>query len=214
MSYPFFIALRYLKGRHKRAPISLNTLISIGGVALGVMTLIVVLSVMSGFENDLKQKILGTNSPIIVTTFNDKGVTDIAGTESKILKVPHVLAAAPFTYSEVMLTSPSGVSGIILKGIDPKYESKVTDLKKDLVKGSLDSLNPEAGKPNIIIGRELSLMLNAQVGDKVRVVEGSFTDFNGTVEEVYPDKGKARVLVSFFNRETPIEVDLLQIERL
>ena len=56
--------------------------------------------------------------------------------------------------------------------------------------------------------------VKVKVGDKVRVVEGSFTDFNGTVEEVYPDKGKARVLVSFFNRETPIEVDLLQIERL
>lgn len=56
--------------------------------------------------------------------------------------------------------------------------------------------------------------VKVKTGDKVRIVEGSFTDFNGTVEEVYPDKGKARVLVSFFNRETPIEVDLLQIERL
>jgi transcriptional antiterminator NusG len=56
--------------------------------------------------------------------------------------------------------------------------------------------------------------VKVKAGDKVRIVEGSFTDFNGTVEEVYPDKGKARVLVSFFNRETPIEVDLLQIERL
>ncbi len=56
--------------------------------------------------------------------------------------------------------------------------------------------------------------VKVKVGDKVRIVEGSFTDFNGTVEEVYPDKGKARVLVSFFNRETPIEVDLLQVERL
>ena len=56
--------------------------------------------------------------------------------------------------------------------------------------------------------------VKVKAGDKVRIIEGSFTDFNGTVDEVYPDKGKARVLVSFFNRETPIEVDLLQIERL
>ena len=170
MSYPFFIALRYLKGKHKRAPISLNTVISIGGVALGVMTLIVVLSVMSGFENDLKQKILGTNSPIIVTSFNDKGITRIAEAESKIQKVPHVVAAAPFTYDEVMLTSPSGVSGIILKGIDPASEARVTDLKKDIIKGSLESLSPQDGKPNIIIGKELALTLNVQMGDKVRVV--------------------------------------------
>ena len=74
MSYSWNIALRYLKGKHKRSPISLNTFISIGGVAVGVMTLIVVLSVMSGFENDLKKKILGTNSPIIVMSYDEKAV--------------------------------------------------------------------------------------------------------------------------------------------
>src|SRR5512135_3634161 len=111
MSYSLFIALRYLKGRHRRAPISLNTLISIGGVALGVMTLIVVLSVMSGFESDLKQKILGTNSPVIVTSFNDKGIANYAAVLKKISGTPHVASASPFTYNEVMLTSQTGVSG-------------------------------------------------------------------------------------------------------
>lgn len=170
MSYSVFIALRYLKGKHKRAPISLNTLISIGGVALGVMTLIVVLSVMSGFETDLKQKILGTNSPVIVTSFNDKGIADYAGVEKKISVTPHVISVSPFTYSEVMLTSPGGVSGIILKGIDPSSEKNVTDLKKNMVQGSLTDLKAATDAPSIILGKELAGALGVTAGDKVRVV--------------------------------------------
>ncbi len=170
MSYSSFIALRYLKGKHKRAPISLNTIISIGGVALGVMTLIVVLSVMSGFENDLEKKILGTNSPIIVTSFYDKGIPDYRQQMKKILAVPHVVSVAPFTYSEVMLTSPNGVSGIILKGVDPSSIGKVTKLSKTMVSGSISGLSAPGSAPGILLGRELAVNLDVQMGDKVRVV--------------------------------------------
>ncbi|HLB24972.1 MAG TPA: lipoprotein-releasing ABC transporter permease subunit [Nitrospirota bacterium] len=170
MPYPLFIALRYLKGKHKRAPISLNTVISIGGVALGVMTLIVVLSVMSGFESDLKKKILGTNSPIIVTSASDKGITDYGKVTDKIASMPHVVSVTPFTYSEVMLTSPTGVSGIILKGINPEHEGKVTELGKNMVNGSIEGLKGGPDKPGIILGRELASMLGVITGDVVRVV--------------------------------------------
>ena len=169
MAYSGFIALRYLKGKKRHAPISINTVISIGGVALGVMTLIIVLSVMSGFENDLKQKILGTNSPIIVTSYNDKGISDYEKVRQEITGTPHVISATPFTYSEVMLTSPSGVSGIILKGISPT-ESKVTDLSKNLVAGSLGSLKEEGETPGIILGKELAQMIGVETGSLVRVV--------------------------------------------
>jgi lipoprotein-releasing system permease protein len=168
MSYPLFVALRYLKGKHKSAPISLNTMISIAGVAVGVMTLIVVLSVMSGFENDLKKKILGTNSPVIITSFGEKGMVDYRGAMKKVAAYPHVKSVTPFTYSEVMLTSPSGVSGIILKGIDPSSEGKVTDLQKYMVAGKLGDV--ECEKPAIILGKELATTLGVGMGDKVRVV--------------------------------------------
>jgi lipoprotein-releasing system permease protein len=168
MSYPLFVALRYLKGKHKSAPISLNTMISIAGVAVGVMTLIVVLSVMSGFENDLKKKILGTNSPVIITSFNEKGMVDYRGAMKKVAANPHVKSVTPFTYSEVMLTSPSGVSGIILKGIAPSSEGKVTDLQKYMVAGKLGDV--ECDKPAIILGKELATTLGVGMGDKVRVV--------------------------------------------
>ena len=170
MSYSAFIALRYLKGRRRHTPISLNTIISIGGVALGVMALIVVLSVMSGFENDLMKKILGTNSPIIVSSFNDKGITDYNQQMKKIQEVPHVISVAPFTYSEVMLTSPSSVSGIILKGVDPASIGKVTELSKTMVAGSISGLNASGPVPGILLGRELAANLGVRTGERVRVV--------------------------------------------
>jgi lipoprotein-releasing system permease protein len=170
MSYSFFIALRYMKGKRHRAPISINTLISIGGVALGVMTLIVVLSVMGGFESDLKQKILGTNSPVIVTSFSEKGITSYDEVMKKVASVPHVVAVTPFTYSEVMLTSPNGVSGIVLKGIRPDTEKKVTDLSRNMVKGSLGDVNVKDDRPGIVLGKELASGLGVSVGEKVTVV--------------------------------------------
>ncbi len=170
MAYSSFIALRYLKGRRRHTPISLNTIISIGGVALGVMALIVVLSVMSGFEHDLMKKILGTNSPIIVSSFNDKGITDYNQQMKKIQEVPHVISVAPFTYSEVMLTSPSSVSGIILKGVDPASIGKVTELSKTMVAGSISGLNASGPVPGILLGRELAANLGVRTGERVRVV--------------------------------------------
>jgi lipoprotein-releasing system permease protein len=170
VSYSSFIALRYLKGRRRHTPISLNTIISIGGVALGVMALIVVLSVMSGFEHDLMKKILGTNSPIIVSSFNDKGITDYNQQMKKIQKVPHVISVAPFTYSEVMLTSPSSVSGIILKGVDPASIGKVTELSKTMIAGSISGLNTSGPVPGILLGRELAANLDVRTGERVRVV--------------------------------------------
>ena len=170
MSYSLFIALRYLKGKHKTAPISFHTVISIAGVAVGVMTLIVVLSVMSGFEDDLKHKILGTNSPIIVTSFDEKGMTNYRDTMGKLAKVPHVVSTTPFIYNEVMLTSPSGVSGIILKGIDTQTEGSVTDLGRNMVKGKVADLTKTGALPGIILGKELATILAAAKGDKVSVV--------------------------------------------
>jgi lipoprotein-releasing system permease protein len=170
VSYSSFIALRYLKGRRRHTPISLNTIISIGGVALGVMALIVVLSVMSGFEHDLMKKILGTNSPIIVSSFNDKGITDYNQQMKKIQEIPHVISVAPFTYSEVMLTSPGSVSGIILKGVDPTSISKVTELSKTMVAGSVSGLNTSGPVPGILLGRELAANLGVRTGERVRVV--------------------------------------------
>lgn len=168
MSYEILIGLRYLKSKRRQAFISLITLISSGGVALGVMALIVVISVMSGFEKDLRDKILGTNAHVVLLRFGEKGVTDVEQLLPRIVRTPHVVGAAPFTLHQVMLTSRYGVMGAVLRGIDPQQERQVTDLERNMKEGSLDALRraPEG----IILGKALADGLAVKLGDAVNVV--------------------------------------------
>lgn len=173
MSLPFelFIALKYLKSKRKQAFVSLITLISVGGVTLGVMALIIVLSVMSGFENDLRNKILGTNAHLVVLKLGEKGMDTPEEVLEKIKGVRHVVDASPFTLNQVMLTSERNVCGVVLRGIHPGSEGKVTDLAKNLKEGRLSDLNG-SGPPGdgIILGRELARHLGVPLGDSINVV--------------------------------------------
>ena len=135
MTYEILIGLRYLKSKRRQALISLITVLSSGGVALGVMALIVVLSVMSGFERDLRDKILGTNAHVVLLRFGETGITDVEALLPLVVETPHVVAAAPFTLNQVMLTSRYGVMGAVLRGIDPQQEKQVTDLDRNIKEG-------------------------------------------------------------------------------
>lgn len=168
MQYEILIGLRYLKSKRREAVISLITLISSGGVALGVMALIVVLSVMSGFEKDLRDKILGTNAHVVLLRFGEGGITDVDKLLPRITPLPHVAAAAPFTLHQVMLTSRHGVMGAVLRGIDPEREGQVTDLARNMKKGSLDALSRDG--EGIILGKSLAASLGISIGDPVNVV--------------------------------------------
>jgi lipoprotein-releasing system permease protein len=128
MSFELFVGLRYLKARRGQAFISLITLISIGGVALGVMALIVVLAVMSGFERDLRSKILGTNAHLWIVRYGDRGIEEPAQTLAQVREVPRVVAVAPFTYHQVMLSTGRGAAGAVLRGIDLDSAQEVTTL--------------------------------------------------------------------------------------
>jgi lipoprotein-releasing system permease protein len=172
MSYELFIALRYLRAKRKSAFISIITFISTSGVALGVMALIIVLAVMTGFEEDLKEKILGTNAHIVVLKSSGP-MEDFQGVMGKLKKIPGVVAATPFIYSQVMLSSGKNVSGVVLRGMDPASDATVTNFQKSLVEGKLAGLEPggtAGGEPGIIIGKELARNLNLAVGDKVSVI--------------------------------------------
>ncbi len=175
-NYELFIGLRYLKSKRKNTFVSLITLISIIGVTVGVMALIIVLAVMSGFEEDLKAKILGTNSHIVVLAFGKQGMTDYPEVVRKIRENAHVRSATPFIYNQVMLTSENSVAGVVLRGILPEEEGKVTDLTRNMVEGDLMNLNPPPGQPaatgprGIVIGKELAGMLGVFLGDPVNVV--------------------------------------------
>ena len=172
MRYEWFIGLRYLKAKRKQTFISIITVISIVGVMVGVMALIIVLSVMSGFETTLKEKILGTQAHLVVLKASQEGLDHYPEVIQKVDEVKGVLSSAPFIFSQVMLSTGSNVSGVVLKGIDPDREGMVTELAKNLTAGKLPDLKEaQPGEiPGIILGAELAKHLSAAPGDILQVI--------------------------------------------
>lgn len=174
MSIPFelLIGSRYLKAKRKSTFVSIITFISTAGVSLGVMALIVVLAVMTGFERDLKEKILGTNAHLVVIR-SGAPMENYRPMMERLQQLPGVQAATPFIYNQVMLSTGRNVSGVVLRGVEPATDRLVTRLSRSIVQGGTERLEPEAGsaaEPGILIGRELSRHLNLAVGDRVNVV--------------------------------------------
>jgi lipoprotein-releasing system permease protein len=182
MGYEWFISLRYLKARRRQGFISLISLISVAGVSVGVMALIVVLAVMTGFTDSLREKILGINSHIVVQRLG-RGITDYHKLSEKVLTVDGVIAATPYTYSQTMLSVPEASSGAIVRGIDPASANNVLSLSHQLTEGSIAALAPEKrlpgnssaangtakSLPGIILGKELARSLRVDMGDNVRL---------------------------------------------
>jgi len=136
------------------------------GVAVGVMALIVVLAVMSGFDNDLREKIVGTNSHIVIE--KDGGIANYNQLVDEINKMPHVVASAPFVNGQALIRQKDKVTGVIFRGIDPEREKHVTNIGKYLVVGTL-----ELDKDSVVIGRELAWRLNLSIGDEISLVSAA-----------------------------------------
>ncbi|HIJ94136.1 MAG TPA: lipoprotein-releasing ABC transporter permease subunit [Desulfuromonadales bacterium] len=174
MQFELFIGLRYLKAKRKSTFISIITFISTAGVTLGVMALIVVLAVMTGFEEDLKEKILGTNAHIVVIR-SGAPMEDYRAVLEKLKGLKGVQAATPFIYNQVMLSSGKNVSGVVLRGVDVATDRSVTRLSQSVVEGNMADLEPTMRKsagtlPGLLLGKELAKHLNLFVGDKVNVI--------------------------------------------
>jgi lipoprotein-releasing system permease protein len=178
-SYELFVGLRYLRAKRRNRTISLNTVVSVAGITLGVAALIGTLGIMTGFKEDLQAKILGTTSHIVVQDRTRDGMPDYDAVAARIERVPHVVAATPFIYRQVLLTSRSAVQGIVVRGIDPKREIRVTEIGRNITAGRLEELEPASGdaappapatQPGMALGRELALRLGVTVGDSVNVV--------------------------------------------
>ena len=176
MAFEIFVSLRHLKAKREQKFISLNTWISIGGVALGVMALIVVIAVMSGFGKDLRDKILGTNSHIVITNINQSGMDNFEFVLKKVMEVKGVEAAGPFILNQVMLTFGDNSSGVVIRGVDPNRGAMVSDLEKNMVRGEIAVLrknkNVTSGpyREKIILGKELAHKLGVQMDDTVSMV--------------------------------------------
>jgi len=173
MSFEFFIGGRYLRSRQKQAFISLITLLSIAGVTVGVMALIVVIAVMTGFESDLKSRILGVESHIVIMRHNVP-FSDYRNIMENVENTDGVEAATPFINSQVILRSSLSLSGAVLRGIDPDSADRVI---KNLDKVSLKNLKETNQKkstsitmPSIILGKELAENLGVMPGDPVYLI--------------------------------------------
>lgn len=169
MRFERFIALRYLLTRGNHAFISVISWVSVLGVALGVAALIVVLGVMNGFSSELRDKILGVNAHIVVTSLEGV-IRDYDRLTRQAQAVSGVVGAMPFVYSEVMLSTEMGVKGVVLRGIDPAAARGVITLSRDLIMGDVQDLVDDPAGRGIFIGSELAGRLGARVGSEVNVL--------------------------------------------
>ena len=182
MRYELFISLRYLRAKRRDAFISLITLISILGVTISVTTLDIALSVTTGFENDLRTRILGFTPHVIVTSYGGP-VADPNKLMEPILHTAGVVAAAPYVYVQAMVSYGSAVTGVFIRGVEPERANDVVDVARFLKEGSF----AEMGKPHtvttreqgeerqvqltgVVIGVELAKQLGATVGSAITVI--------------------------------------------
>ena len=142
MNYELFIGLRYLRARRQETFISLITVISVLGVMIGVMTLNVVMAVMTGFEETLRDRLLGINAHIALLKSGDP-LSEYKELLQRVVKEEGVVAASPAIYGQVMLTSGSRVSGVVVRGVDPDRVNRDVDIQKFVREGSLAGLKTQ-----------------------------------------------------------------------
>jgi lipoprotein-releasing system permease protein len=206
MRFELFIATRYLRAKRRQAFIGVITGISILGVAAGVASLVVALAINNGFRQDLQERLLGSTSHISLQRIADDGIRDWPALMNRLSKQPHVVAAAPAIFEQVLISRGPRARGAVLKGMIPKYERRVGDLLSSVKEGSAAELDAEskaagegarstqaeqspdsmegvqarvAAMPPIILGRDMADSLGATVGSVVLVTspQGELTPF-------------------------------------
>ena len=172
MDLPFelFVAVRYLLARRKQAFISLISLISMLGVMVGVMALLIALSLMTGLQGELRDRIVGSAAHIYVQKPGE-GFENYQEDIGHLKRIPQVVGAAPMILGQGMITSARQQAFVTIKGIVPALEAEVTNVATSMVSGSLSALEPAVDRPDgIIIGRELATKLGTFVGDEVQLL--------------------------------------------
>jgi lipoprotein-releasing system permease protein len=170
VAFELFIALRYLLARRKQAFISLISLISMLGVAVGVMALIIALALMTGLQGELRDRILGSTAHVYV--WRSGGLADYRADVAKLTKLEGVLGAGPAILGKALISTERADAFISLKGVDPELEANVTDIQKAMLQGSIADLTPVSADdvPGILIGRNLAQQLGVAVGDTVTLL--------------------------------------------
>ncbi len=192
MRFELFVAARYLRAKRRQAVIGVITLISVIGVAAGVASLIVALAITNGFRQDLQNQLLGSTSHVnLVQAVQHEGISDWKDLRARLEKQPHVLAAAPTIYEQAMASRGARASGVVLKGVVPEYENKVSELLKTIKLGSASKLGADTQPcsssdrdcspelPPIVLGKEVANTLGATVGSVITLTspQGELSPF-------------------------------------
>lgn len=168
-NFEWFVSLRYLRAKRKQKFISLITLISILGVAVGVLALIVVLSVWTGFTEGLRDQIIGVNAHALVQRFGSS-ISDAEGVTAKIEAVDGVVATTPYIFGQALISSASQSTGVVLRGIDAASAMRVLSIGQKMQAGQLTDLDKPLDVPGIVLGRDMARQLQVGVGDRVRLM--------------------------------------------
>lgn len=154
-----FLARRYIKAKRG------VSLIAILGIMIGVASITIVLSVINGFHQELKKRILGATPHIVITRYHYEPIEDFSEMERKIKTIPDVLHTAPFIYAKTLIKSESASDGVVLRGIHPEAEKKITEIDKTIIAGSFDF-----SENGIVLGIDLANNLKVRVGDKLTLI--------------------------------------------
>jgi lipoprotein-releasing system permease protein len=210
LPFELFIGLRYLRSKGRRGFLSLLTMIAMAGMALGVMALIVVLAVMSGFEEELRGKILGTTAHIQVMDVAGRGIEGVDRVLPLIRAHREVRSASPFVLQQAMLVREPAATGVVLRGIDP--ETGRAELERRVKQGSLEALaGPE---PGIALGRELARSLGVLVGDTLTAIspQGTVTAV-GTIPKMRQFRVVAVFEIGLFEYDSALAYTSLEAAR-
>ncbi len=178
MGYELFVSLRYLRAKRKHVFISVISFISIGGVALGVAALMITLSIMNGFQLDIKKKIVANSSDIVIINQDNAGLSDVKAVREKAEAVSDVIATSPFVLGQVMLKYRDSASGAVIKGIIPELTNRVLDIESNTKIGDFSRLSEDkagsiGGRAGIVLGCELARNLGVTLGKTISVMSPS-----------------------------------------
>jgi lipoprotein-releasing system permease protein len=180
MKFELFVAARYLRAKRRQAVIGVITVISVIGVTAGVASLVIALSINAGFQKDLQDQLLGSQSHINLVRVQNDGIENWRELMARLAKQPHVTGVAPAMYGQVMASRAARASGALVKGVIPKYENRVSELLKSIKLGSAAALEPcadsdeacKSGKeiPPIVLGKDLAETIGATVGSTIMII--------------------------------------------
>ncbi len=211
MGFEFFIAKRYLKSKQSEKFISIIAFITVAGIAIGVAALATVLSMMNGFESEVRGRIVGTLAHVSIYTYDDVGVQEPDELIKAVMDYDHVLGAAPFIYHKAAISSSDENDGTMVRGIDPAAEREVSNLWDNIVSGTLNLDTAETVFPGIVLGTTLANRLGVTLGSRVILMSLKDITLSGVAGLQMPMVGQFTVTGLFSNGLHEYDASLVYI---